>query len=289
MTGRAEACSLRVVQTMNKTTRSPLQRKPAPIKITKPDGTVEFHSGEAFDRELSRVLKERRRATAAESANMAADGTSYRAVRLRELGFASYEEYLHSDLWRSVRNNFLTTTKNYQCFVCGDTFRVLHHTDYRNLGQEKQRDLIPLCDICHSGVHALIDSLVAQKRPIKLRDAHVRYRDSYRSQKRKEAQDEKMEMEKIARRSAASKRQWRPKKKRGSRSFVDPEDLARRERISKKQKQADDNRHRSEAAEAREKRDRLRRRREALRLERERLGRQLTQPEAMAVLERASL
>lgn len=72
-------------------------------------------------------------------------------------GFASYDEYIHSDLWVQRREQYYQTHPK-KCAVrgCGTTERIhLHHRTYERgwLGQELDDDLVPLCEDHHAAVH----------------------------------------------------------------------------------------------------------------------------------------
>lgn len=66
-----------------------------------------------------------------------------------------YEEYLHSEKWSAKRDEVF---KHYgrKCALCGSTDRLqVHHRSYENLGNEKLKQLIPLCEPCHTLSHKL--------------------------------------------------------------------------------------------------------------------------------------
>lgn len=62
----------------------------------------------------------------------------------------SYEEYLASPGWRSLRTQALARD-DYSCRVCNGRTRLeVHHRCYpRVLGTEDVRDLTTLCHSCH--------------------------------------------------------------------------------------------------------------------------------------------
>lgn len=73
-----------------------------------------------------------------------------RNALLRELGFPSYDDYLQSDLWKSIRRGALKRTCG-KCVRCGRPARVVHHKDYSRetmLGHRPD-SLIPVCCSCH--------------------------------------------------------------------------------------------------------------------------------------------
>jgi hypothetical protein len=86
----------------------------------------------------------------------AKNGTASIPRRLRELGFASYGEYLQSRHWQGVRRRFWARANgNVRCEACGGTGKMsLHHKTYKRLGRERPMDLMALCGRCHDLVHS---------------------------------------------------------------------------------------------------------------------------------------
>ncbi len=73
---------------------------------------------------------------------------------LRALGFGTYTEYVASPGWRRRRR---AAFRSGRCLACGATRKlVAHHITYLNIGRETQKDLVLLCDGCHSETHRLI-------------------------------------------------------------------------------------------------------------------------------------
>jgi 5-methylcytosine-specific restriction endonuclease McrA len=66
----------------------------------------------------------------------------------------SYQEYLHTDHWGSIRRNALEAADR-RCQLCNATDQILdvHHRTYERLGKEKLSDLIVLCRSCHERHH----------------------------------------------------------------------------------------------------------------------------------------
>lgn len=97
-----------------------------------------------------------------------------RNQRLRSLGYATYDAYLASGAWKQCRESYYSRHDR-RCAVCENNEDVsLHHCSYRRVGgQELDRDLVPLCDLCHRIAHSCRDTfgrqLVAQ-----MREAFVR-------------------------------------------------------------------------------------------------------------------
>jgi hypothetical protein len=83
--------------------------------------------------------------------------------RLQALGFASYDEYLRSELWTSFRERYHLSDLPQTCLVCNSARRIcLHHTTYKRLGNELLTDVVPLCYIHHEAVHSWIKENAAK-------------------------------------------------------------------------------------------------------------------------------
>lgn len=69
---------------------------------------------------------------------------------VREIGFNSYEEYLASDLWASIRQKTFQV-KGDDCYLCEGKANHVHHVGYGRAAMigENLSPLIPLCKICH--------------------------------------------------------------------------------------------------------------------------------------------
>lgn len=83
---------------------------------------------------------------------------SARDRRLRLLGFASYQQYLQSDLWKSIRGRVLA--KQPECRICRlRKATEIHHRSYKTeyLTGEKTSQLIPICRSCHESIEFSVD------------------------------------------------------------------------------------------------------------------------------------
>lgn len=81
-----------------------------------------------------------------------------REARLRRLGFASYDAFIASPLWRAKRDEYWSDPDTLKdCSVCGSDGPglALHHRTYERVGDERLSDLTPVCPACHTMVHAL--------------------------------------------------------------------------------------------------------------------------------------
>lgn len=68
---------------------------------------------------------------------------------LQELGFNSYELYLLSPLWKSIR--LKQFCRHNKCLICNGKAEVVHHTTYRKkvLEGKSHAGLVSLCHACH--------------------------------------------------------------------------------------------------------------------------------------------
>jgi hypothetical protein len=69
---------------------------------------------------------------------------------LRDLGFHSYQHYLNSPLWKSIRRRALSKCGS-QCLLCGVRGTNVHHTEYSlaTIRGKKINTLVVLCRTCH--------------------------------------------------------------------------------------------------------------------------------------------
>lgn len=71
----------------------------------------------------------------------------------RHVHTAEYENYIHSNAWRSRRKQALRIGHN-RCDICGSTTSLqVHHLTYKHLGHELDNELVVLCALCHRKVH----------------------------------------------------------------------------------------------------------------------------------------
>jgi hypothetical protein len=84
-----------------------------------------------------------------------------------------YFEYLETEHWSSIKKQAFRI-HGMKCYECGlhDNLQI-HHRHYKTLGKEDpQTDLMPLCYMCHKGIHNRDDEAVQYK--IKTRKAEKR-------------------------------------------------------------------------------------------------------------------
>jgi hypothetical protein len=68
----------------------------------------------------------------------------------------TYYKHLQSNEWRKKAQERLKKD-NHQCQTCLDKEQLeVHHKTYKNLGKEKQEDLITLCKQCHEAITEVI-------------------------------------------------------------------------------------------------------------------------------------
>lgn len=67
-----------------------------------------------------------------------------------------HAEYLRSPHWLAFKEGYFKRHKG-RCFVTDTYLNIdLHHITYKNLGAEKDEDVVPLCHSAHEFVHRLI-------------------------------------------------------------------------------------------------------------------------------------
>ncbi len=63
--------------------------------------------------------------------------------------------YLRSHRWRTFRRR-IAIQRNYTCEMCHlfcGVYYDIHHTNYSNLGDESDHDVVLLCRACHAKKH----------------------------------------------------------------------------------------------------------------------------------------
>lgn len=80
-------------------------------------------------------------------------GFRNRNRRLRALGFATYQEYLASPLWKEIREAVLLRDE-YKCRLCGSRASQVHHKSYSYAALIKITPFgqIAVCRRCHEFV-----------------------------------------------------------------------------------------------------------------------------------------
>lgn len=62
---------------------------------------------------------------------------------------SEYKTFIESKEWQETRTRIFKRDK-YKCQICGSCKNLqVHHITYENLGQEKDADLVTLCEKCH--------------------------------------------------------------------------------------------------------------------------------------------
>lgn len=72
-----------------------------------------------------------------------------------------YDEYIKSNAWKQKRAKYWLSKLPKTCFVCGAARHPgmhLHHRTYKNFGNERLMDLVPICQQCHNLVHEVYES-----------------------------------------------------------------------------------------------------------------------------------
>lgn len=74
-----------------------------------------------------------------------------------------YKDYLETDHWKSKRKQALYRAK-YKCQLCSSKENLnVHHNTYENKGEERDEDLIVLCQDCHGKFHDIFNSIKSIK------------------------------------------------------------------------------------------------------------------------------
>jgi uncharacterized protein YlaI len=91
---------------------------------------------------------------------------------LKSLGFASYSDYLRSDLWDNIRFQVFVT-KGTKCSLCDADANQVHHNRYAKqdmLGNTLEY-LHPMCGECHKRIE-----FSKKRKKLKLKDARNKFK-----------------------------------------------------------------------------------------------------------------
>ncbi len=70
-----------------------------------------------------------------------------------DIDFVEYVNYRKTKKWKTLASHIKEIHKN-KCAICGSERRlVIHHKTYVNLYNEKNEDLICICNTCHYKIH----------------------------------------------------------------------------------------------------------------------------------------
>ena len=64
-----------------------------------------------------------------------------------------YLEYLESDEWFQFKKFYSESDVPHFCLICGSPLYQIHHLHYAHVGNEKLRDVVPLCKVHHFALH----------------------------------------------------------------------------------------------------------------------------------------
>ena len=69
--------------------------------------------------------------------------------------FIDYNNYIQSKEWEIKKREILHNKTFRKCCVCESKNRPInfHHINYKNLGNETEKDLISICTKCHKSLH----------------------------------------------------------------------------------------------------------------------------------------
>ena len=72
---------------------------------------------------------------------------------MEDVDFVEYAKYIKTKQWKTLASNTKEKANN-KCIFCESTKRLLaHHRTYKNLYNEKENDLICVCNKCHIALH----------------------------------------------------------------------------------------------------------------------------------------
>ena len=91
---------------------------------------------------------------------------------LKKAGFKSYDEFLKSELWQSIKKKASSKTTFQYCWLCSRTDVDLHHLHYKRLTQKTNalKDIVPCCREHHKQIH---DLAKAKKTSVKAASTQV--------------------------------------------------------------------------------------------------------------------
>jgi len=83
----------------------------------------------------------------------------------RTVSRSEYHEYIVSDAWKATRKRYWSSKMSKKCYVCGEKSGSLelHHRTYKNLGNERLMDLVPVHRECHELIHKLYNERTNKK------------------------------------------------------------------------------------------------------------------------------
>lgn len=74
---------------------------------------------------------------------------------LNKNGFGSYEDFLASDLWHTLKQKAFATEQGKKCYFCSKRPYTLHHVAYTRVNRESLDWLLPICKDCHDLIHKI--------------------------------------------------------------------------------------------------------------------------------------
>lgn len=81
------------------------------------------------------------------------DGSSRDDARCDSMRQMPYKDYLQTSFWQLIRE-WIIEKRGAKCQICNSTENInVHHRSYENLGDEREEDLVVLCQSCHEIFH----------------------------------------------------------------------------------------------------------------------------------------
>lgn len=89
---------------------------------------------------------------------------NYNINNINDLKFMPYKEYLQTNHWKNVKRKALIRAGN-KCQLCSSKLNLnVHHNTYENRGEEKDEDLVVLCENCHSKFHDVLNDNIKKEK-----------------------------------------------------------------------------------------------------------------------------
>lgn len=111
------------------------------------------HSDKSYGGECKSCLEKRLTAWRIESENQRKELEIQHQININKLKALPYPEYLQTPHWLKLRDEHLKRSK-YRCQICNKNGKLnVHHRTYERRGEEDVKDLVTLCEDCHTIFH----------------------------------------------------------------------------------------------------------------------------------------
>lgn len=79
-----------------------------------------------------------------------------RNIILKQLGYSSFNDYLNSNHWNLIKQNYKSSGRPLNCYICNSNNTQIHHKTYKNIGKESLDDLVTTCNNCYENIQKFI-------------------------------------------------------------------------------------------------------------------------------------